>query len=85
MKSAGTFLRRDYWGGSYNAEIKALMLRHAFRYVKTVVFWVGEGNWRSRKAMEKLGARQRQGTFERHPGDDPHVLFEIRNPDTNTS
>src|SRR5512140_1723936 len=28
-----TFLARRYWGGRYNAEMKSLMLKHAFQYV----------------------------------------------------
>jgi RimJ/RimL family protein N-acetyltransferase len=56
-----TFLARAYWGGSYNAEVKRLMLEHAFTFVDTVVFWVGETNWRSRRAMEKIGGRLRAG------------------------
>jgi RimJ/RimL family protein N-acetyltransferase len=52
-----TFLERAYWGGTYNAEMKRLMLDHAFRFVERVVFSVGENNVRSRKAMEKIGAR----------------------------
>ena len=52
-----TFLERAYWGGAYNAEMKALMLEHAFRFVERVVFVVGENNVRSRRAVEKLGAR----------------------------
>ncbi len=50
-----TFLIRDYWGGSFNRELKTLMLDHAFRFVKTAIFHVGENNVRSRKAMEKIG------------------------------
>ncbi|MFI5347885.1 MAG: GNAT family N-acetyltransferase [Elusimicrobiota bacterium] len=50
-----TFLIRHYWGGSYNREIKTLMLDHAFRFVDSAVFHVGEHNLRSRKAMEKIG------------------------------
>jgi N-acetyltransferase len=42
-----TFLARAYWDGSYNLEIERLMLAHAFKFVDTVVFWVGETNWRS--------------------------------------
>src|SRR5271165_1603879 len=33
-----TFLARSYWGGKYNREMKQLMLRHAFRFVKRAVF-----------------------------------------------
>jgi RimJ/RimL family protein N-acetyltransferase len=51
-----TFLARSHWGGTYNREMKQLMLRHAFRFVKTVVFLVGPKNLRSRRALEKIGA-----------------------------
>jgi len=51
-----TFLERAFWGGRYNAELKALMLEHAFRFVERVVFVVGEANLRSQKAVRKLGA-----------------------------
>jgi len=50
-----TFLARSRWGGVYNREMKQLMLRHAFRFVKSVVFLVGPDNVRSQKAMEKIG------------------------------
>lgn len=50
-----TFLARSYWGGVYNRELKELMLRHAFRFVRHVVFLVGPENWRSQRAMEKIG------------------------------
>jgi N-acetyltransferase len=33
-----TFLAGSYWGGTYNGEVKRLMLRHAFQYVERVVF-----------------------------------------------
>ena len=33
------------------------MLDHAFRFVQHVVFVVGEGNRRSQRALEKIGAR----------------------------
>jgi RimJ/RimL family protein N-acetyltransferase len=50
-----SFLARSHWGGRYNREMKALMLRHAFQFVDSVVFLVGPENWRSRRAMEKIG------------------------------
>ncbi|HYT76513.1 MAG TPA: GNAT family N-acetyltransferase [Vicinamibacterales bacterium] len=50
-----TFLARSHWGGVYNWEMKALMLGHAFAFVKSVVFLVGPGNLRSQRAMEKIG------------------------------
>ncbi|MFZ0480718.1 MAG: GNAT family N-acetyltransferase [Terriglobales bacterium] len=51
-----TFLARSHWGGNYNGEMKRLMLRHAFQFVKRVVFLIGPQNVRSQKAVEKLGA-----------------------------
>jgi N-acetyltransferase len=51
-----TFLARPYWGGAYNADLKRVMLGHAFQSVATVVFLVGARNLRSRRAVEKLGA-----------------------------
>lgn len=51
-----TFLTTKYWGGTYNRELKDLMLGHAFRFVDHVLFFVGPNNKRSRKAVEKLGA-----------------------------
>jgi N-acetyltransferase len=51
-----TFLARSYWGGTYNKEMKKLMLRHAFRFVENVVFLIGPDNIRSQRAVEKLGA-----------------------------
>src|ERR1051325_10424853 len=50
-----TFLARSHWGGLYNGEMKRLMLEHAFRFVESVVFLVGPENFRSRRAVEKIG------------------------------
>jgi RimJ/RimL family protein N-acetyltransferase len=51
-----TFLARSHWGGAYNREMKQLMLRHAFQFVASVIFVIGPQNFRSQKAVEKLGA-----------------------------
>ena len=51
-----TFLARSHWGGVYNGEMKQLMLRHAFKFVRNVLFLVGILNTRSQKAIEKIGA-----------------------------
>src|SRR5271166_1410138 len=51
-----TFLARSHWGGIYNWEMKQLMLRHAFRFVNSVIFLVGPKNLRSQRALEKIGA-----------------------------
>ncbi len=50
-----TFLTRDYWGGTRNRELKALMMGYAFQFVETAYFVVGKNNHRSRKAMAKIG------------------------------
>ena len=51
-----TFLKRTYWGGSYNGEVKQLMINYALQYFKKVVFYVNEKNTRSQRALEKIGA-----------------------------
>jgi N-acetyltransferase len=51
-----TFLARAYWGGKYNGEMKQLMLRHAFTFVNRVIFLIGPENYRSQRAVEKIGA-----------------------------
>ena len=65
-----TFLARRYWGGRYNREMKRLLLNHAFKFVESVVFFVGEKNIRSQKAMERIGAIK-LGTVTRAYGNHP--------------
>lgn len=50
-----TFLARAFWGGEYNRELKRLMLDHAFKFVARVIFVIGVTNFRSQKAVEKIG------------------------------
>ena len=52
-----SFLARAYWGGAYNREMKTLMLTHAFRFFDSIRFNIGATNVRSRRAVEKIGAR----------------------------
>jgi RimJ/RimL family protein N-acetyltransferase len=74
-----TFLIRSHWGGKYNGEMKRLMLDHAFRFVRNVVFQVGPENMRSRRAVEKIG-----GVLVGHRDTDlngttvRHVLYRIK-------
>jgi RimJ/RimL family protein N-acetyltransferase len=70
-----TFLARSHWGGAYNGEMKQLMLAHAFRFVRRVVFRVGPNNRRSQRALERIGA-SRAG-LERDPRRGESVLYEI--------
>jgi len=53
-----TFLARSYWGGTYNHEMKRLMLEHAFKFVNSVIFVVGVQNIRSQRAVLKIGGKQ---------------------------
>ena len=75
-----TFLERAFWGGSYNRELKSLMLDHAFQFVDRVVFVVGETNFRSQKALRKIGASFLKKV--QLPGADgtmmPNLVFAIR-------
>jgi len=73
-----TFLARSHWGGAYNGEMKRLMLDHAFRFVDHVVFVVGERNFRSQKAVEKIGG-VREGT-RTEPDGRVSVVFRISRP-----
>lgn len=51
-----SFLGREYWGGRYNQEFKKLMVNYALQSFKTVIFYVNSQNFRSQRALEKLGA-----------------------------
>lgn len=74
-----TFFARSRWGGPHNRSLKTLMLDHAFRFVDRVIFKVGVNNWRSRKAMEKLGGLYIGQEMVSYTGEARHlnVLFKI--------
>ena len=76
-----TFLARDCWGGTYNGELKRLMLEHAFRFVDRVIFIVGIDNVRSRKAMLKIGGvlTDRREIRMRNGQPAESVVYEITN------
>lgn len=73
-----TFLVCTHWGGATNRDLKTLMLSHAFTLVDTVWFVVGEKNWRSRRAMEKIGGTLYSGPDA--PRSPAHVVFRIDRP-----
>lgn len=58
IKIGYTFYSRDCWGKPFNKNTKELMLDHAFKFFDFVIFHVGATNFRSQKAMEKLGAKK---------------------------
>ena len=74
-----TFLAREFWGGSYNRELKRLMVAHALRSVAQVEFRVGECNLRSQRALEKIGARltDRFDMVDTPSGPMRHVIYAI--------
>jgi len=67
-----TFLARSHWGGRYNAELKELMLRHAFRQVESVLFYIDPTNLRSQRSVEKIGALR-----DSQPDDKGRVSYRI--------
>ncbi len=78
-----TFLARAYWGGATNREIKTLMIAHALRWFDAAVFYVGAGNIRSRRAMEKIGGELLPGRtidFDMAGVPTAHVVYAIRTP-----
>ena len=79
-----TFLARAYWGGKYNAEMKQLMLDHAFQFVNRVIFLIGPENFRSRRAVEKIGAvyAGRREKTDGHGKKIEIVVYGIRRPTT---
>jgi RimJ/RimL family protein N-acetyltransferase len=71
-----TFLARSHWGGAANAEMKRMMLRHAFTDVLEVLFTVAERNLRSRRAVEKLGA-ELTGAEDAPRWGQVHVIYRL--------
>jgi RimJ/RimL family protein N-acetyltransferase len=51
-----TFIARKYWGTNYNHQLKKLMIEYAFQFLDIVLFYIGENNIRSQKAIQKIGA-----------------------------
>lgn len=75
-----TFIARSYWGSHYNQSIKKLMLDHAFQFVDAVHFHVAKNNFRSQKAMEKLGSKV-IGYTTSDKGIEGNPVYEIKKED----
>lgn len=71
-----TFLARSHWGGTFNGEMKRMMLEHAHRFVDRVVLLVSPDNLRSQRAVEKIGG-VRVGT-RRDGGGRESYEYEVR-------
>lgn len=54
-----TWYLPEYWGKGYNEECKYLLLQHCFEELKTIRVQIITSikNWRSRKAIEKIGGK----------------------------
>ena len=63
------------------------MLEHAFKFARTVVFWVAAENIRSRRAMTRIGGVLREGEFAKSENgvSHPYVICEITQQDFLTS
>ncbi len=74
-----TFVATRHWGKGINPAVKRLMLEHAFARVARVDFRVGETNYRSRIALENIGAERSERTeLTRYDGKRVlHVVYEI--------
>ena len=73
-----TFLARSHWGGIYNKELKQLMLEHAFRFVRSIIFFIGPQNLRSQRAVEKIGATRAGSRVDEHGRE--NFVFRITAP-----
>jgi RimJ/RimL family protein N-acetyltransferase len=51
-----TFFDPSLWGSGVNSAVKKALLDHAFQQVEQVIFYVYDQNFRSQKAVTKLGA-----------------------------
>ncbi|MXP10382.1 GNAT family N-acetyltransferase [Pseudoblastomonas halimionae] len=78
-----TYLERRQWGKGVNTSIKRMMLAHAYDYVSRVDFRVGDTNWRSRYALERIGAvRSKRYELERYQGKRVvHLVYELTRED----
>ena len=75
-----TFLARSHWGGATNRAMKRLMIAHAFGAgFDAVIFRIGESNWRSRRALEKIGGKltDRTQIADMARGAAVHVIYRI--------
>ncbi len=70
-----TFIARKFWGTACNRAMKNLMLDHAFKFVEKIIFHIGEKNFRSQKAIEKLGARKMSEAEISMPIENEHSRF----------
>ena len=78
-----TFFATRCWGKGINRSVKRMMLAHAFGSVGRVDFRVGETNYRSRIALENIGAqRSRRTELAQYDGKRVlHLVYELTRDD----
>lgn len=77
-----TFIGRKFWGKEYNASLKKIMLDYAFQHIEKVYFHIGEHNYRSQKAIEKIGAIKVGEQEVEYYGEDSKLnyIYQIKKP-----
>jgi N-acetyltransferase len=77
-----TFIGRKFWGNGYNKALKTVMLDYAFQFIDTVYFHIGAQNFRSQKAIEKIGALKVGEQEVEYYGEDSKLnyIYRIKNP-----
>lgn len=77
-----TFIGRKFWGKDYNKSLKKLMLDYAFQYVDKVYFHIGAQNYRSQKAIEKIGAIKVDEQEVEYYGEEAKMnyIYQIKKP-----
>jgi RimJ/RimL family protein N-acetyltransferase len=71
-----TFYGRNYWGSTYNPQVKKLMLDYAFQFLDNISFHIGAHNIRSQKAIERLGASKVREINIAYHGEPEKLNFE---------
>ncbi|WP_300596623.1 GNAT family N-acetyltransferase [Niabella sp.] len=70
-----TFYATKFWGTGLNTQVKQLMLEYIFQFVNTVYFHIGAENYRSQKAIEKLGAVKLKEEWVAYHGEPDRLNF----------
>ena len=66
VKIGYTFLGRSYWGSNINYNVKKLILNYLFSFLDLVCFDIFEKNFRSQKAVKKLGGVLNDKSEDKH-------------------
>lgn len=78
-----TFYKRDCWGKGINSKVKKLMLDYIFQYVDKVYLHVGATNFRSQKAVERIGGIKVKEEQIAYFGENPssNFIYQIKKED----